>query len=151
MLLHLFSILLNVLGYLVSCILAAIATFHAIRLFSHTRHAELEVERRAYTARILRLEKELKTWQPFTVDHNAAMSAAILEEIYHNARPLALPEGWATANLQLPSVVSSAPPPNLKAGDLWIATGSLDYRDLIDDRTPRPRTRPKGSDSIYRR
>lgn len=145
MLLHWLQYLFAALTYTLAALTTALAAFQAMLTYDYSKRAKRLRQQRESDAQIRSLESTLKTWQPFTVDLNAAMSNALLNETLANVRPLAIPHDWDVRFVQLPRVLMIDEAQRLTDDD-WERIRATSKRLNALRSTP-----PKGSDTLYDR
>lgn len=144
MLLHVLQYLLAALTYVLAALTFALATFHAMLAYDRSKRAKRLRQQHDHEVQVRNLESDLKTWQPFTVDLNAAMSNALLSETLANVRPLAIPHDWDVRFVQLPRVLMIDEAQHLTDAD-W------ERIRAVSKRINEIRSTPKGSDTLYDR
>lgn len=143
MLLHVLQYLFAALTCVTAALTLALTTLYGVLTYNQHKRAKRLRQQSDSEAQVHRLESTLKTWQPFTVDLNAAMSNALLNETLANARPLAIPRDWDVRFVQLPRVLTIDEAQHLTDSD-WERLRAVSKRINEIRSTP-----PKGSDSIY--
>jgi len=105
MLLHVLQYLFEAITYILAALAFAATTLQLFLVRDRSKRAKQLRQRYQHEAQVRQLEATLKTWQPFTIDKNAAMRNAMLSEMHQNARTLVVPQHWDTTDIKPPRFI----------------------------------------------
>jgi len=105
MLLHVLQYLFEAITYILAALAFAATTLQLFLVRDRSKRAKQLRQRYQHEAQVRQLEATLKTWQPFTIDKNAAMRNTMLSEMHQNARTLVVPQHWDTTDIKPPTVL----------------------------------------------